>query len=289
MPRCRDTGAAGAGSGTTVPADASGEGHLRLSILGDTHRPPASRASRGTSRRSRAHTWHLQDAFLQLLSAAGQGCGVLDATGAAAREACGTAGSIPGPAQLLPWQEPFGFLSDLSPCCFPSAVLFQHLIIYRGLCGQLYRGSYCLIELLDSSAAKIITRVKKRYPLEEQPGERAELPMVEEGSTHPGARAGLPGEVWGVHHPHPTSSLAPASEDCKTDSCAGTARPRSCRQPSVDQPGAGISPGSAALPIYSDAELRASPPAEVGNGEFCSIFPFLRGNPAPGSPYPFCH
>lgn len=249
--RCHGAGTQGlpkrgqAGRSLPMPA---GEGHLHLSILGGTHRPPASRASRGTSRRSRAHTWHLQDAFLQLLSAAGQGCGVLDATGAAAREACGTAGSIPGPVQLLPWQEPFGFLSDLSPCCFPSAVLFQHLIIYRGLCGQLYRGSYCLIELLDSSAAKIITRVKKRYPLEEQPGDRAELPVVEEGSTHPGARAGLPGEVWVAHHPCPTSPLAPASEDCKTDSCAGTARPRSCWQPSVEQPGAGISPGSAALP-----------------------------------------
>lgn len=98
------------------------------------------------------------------LSEAGQGCGVLDVAGTADREACGTAGSIPGPAQLLPWQEPFGFLSDLSRCCFPSAVLFQHLIIYCGLCGQLYRGSYCLIELLDSRAAKIITRVKKMIP-----------------------------------------------------------------------------------------------------------------------------
>lgn len=76
----------------------------------------------------------------------------------------GIAGSIPGPVQLLLWQEPFGFLSDLTPCCFPSAVLFQHLIIYRGLCGRLYRGSYCLIELLDSSAAKIIRSVKKKIP-----------------------------------------------------------------------------------------------------------------------------
>lgn len=50
---------------------------------------------------------------------------------------------------------PFGPV-DTYLCCFPSAVLFQHLIIYRGLCGRLYRGSYCLIELLDSRAAKII-------------------------------------------------------------------------------------------------------------------------------------
>lgn len=96
-------------------------------------------------------------------------------------------------------------LGSLSPCCFPSAVLFQHLIIYRGLCGRLYRGSYCLIELLDSSAAKIITCVKKRSPLEEQPGAWADLPMAVGGSTHPGTSARLAGEVWGVHHPCPTS------------------------------------------------------------------------------------
>lgn len=58
-----------------------------------------------------------------------------------------------------------GFLPDPSPCCFPSAGLFQHLIIYCRLCGQLYRGSYCLIELLDSSAAKIGTGTgKKGFP-----------------------------------------------------------------------------------------------------------------------------
>lgn len=52
----------------------------------------------------------------------------------------------------------------LSPLCFPSAVLFQHLIIYRGLCGRLCRGSYCLIELLDSSTAKIITHTQNCTP-----------------------------------------------------------------------------------------------------------------------------
>lgn len=144
-----------------------------------------------------------------LLSKAGQGCGVLDAAGTADGEVCGTAGSIPGPAQLLPWQEPFRFLSDLSQCCFPSAVLFQHLIIYCRLCGQLYRGSYCLIELLDSSAAKIITRVKKMIP----PPRAA---CGAEGKHPPwGPRASSGGDL-GCSLPSPPACSPSHPEDCNT-------------------------------------------------------------------------
>lgn len=261
------------------------------------------------------------------------GCGMrpgLRDAGCGMRPGPCTAGSIPDPVQLLPWQEPVGFLSALSPCCFPSAVLFQHLIIYRGLCGRLYRGSYCLIELLDSSAAKIITRVKKRYPLDKQPGERADLPVVG-GDGGGGGQHPPQGQTWACRGGLGSPAHVPRPEDCETQpegrgmprgserSVVGALRgaqgvaERGCCCPAapparwahvVAEPhrgAAGIHPASSPhpgpaspcpaplSPVGTDAELRASPPAEIGNREFGSIFPFPRGNPAPGSPCPFCY
>lgn len=89
-------------------------------------------------------------------------------------------------------------LSDPSPCCFPSAGLFQRLIIYRRLCGQLYRGSYCLIELLDSSAAKTGMRVEiKGSPL---------CGAARAAGTAPWGKFGFSGGIWGAATfipPHP--------------------------------------------------------------------------------------
>lgn len=112
---------------------------------------------------------------------------------------------------------PPGSLSML----LPSAGLFQRLIIYRRLCGQLYRGSYCLIELLDSSAAKTGTEAgkkKKRIPpplLVGQPGKQ--------GQHNPLGKIRLSRGNLGCCHPHPTSLPTEGSprERCQSRDAPG--------------------------------------------------------------------
>lgn len=94
----------------------------------------------------------------------------------------------------------------------PSAGLFQHLIIYRRLCGQLYRGSYCLIELLDSSAAKIGTGVEKKKKKDFK--KRATLLAGQhgkQGQQDPLGKIHLSRGNLGCCHLHPISALAPSS------------------------------------------------------------------------------
>lgn len=143
----------------------------------------------------------------------------------------------------------------LSPCCFPSAVLFQHLIIYRGLRGRLYRGSYCLIELLDSGAAKIITRRQKMGPRLHGPAGTAPSPRC-----------------WGHRPPLPVHD-AHLSPDP-----VGSA-PLAAVGPSQD----GGAPWEQRTPVC--AERGASPPARAGTVDFCSISLL----PAPGSACPLHH
>lgn len=87
---------------------------------------------------------------------------------------------------------PPGSLSML----LPSAGLFQRLIIYRRLCGQLYRGSYCLIELLDSSAAKTGTGAGKKKKGSPHPSLSGSPGSTD--STIPWERSGFPEEIWGA-------------------------------------------------------------------------------------------
>lgn len=144
----------------------------------------------------------------------------------------------------------------LSPCCFPSAVLFQHLIIYRGLRGRLYRGSYCLIELLDSGAAKIITRRQKMGPRLHGPAGTAPSPGC-----------------WG-HRPPPL----PVHDAHLSPDPMGSA-PLAAAGPSQD----GGAPWEQRTPVC--AERGASPPARAGTVDFCSISLL----PAPGSACPLHH
>lgn len=144
----------------------------------------------------------------------------------------------------------------LSPCCFPSAVLFQHLIIYRGLRGRLYRGSYCLIELLDSGAAKIITRRQKMGP-----------------RLHGPAGTAPSSGCWG-HRPPPL----PVHDAHLSPDPVGSA-PLAAVGPSWD----GGAPWEQRTPVC--AERGASPPARAGTVDFCSISLL----PAPGSACPLHH
>lgn len=153
-------GATGTESGRMVPTNARCRG------TSPCPHPIGTSRSQGTSHHSRPYTRHLLDAFLLLARAAG--CWMC--LGVAWHH-----GQHPRLLQLLRWQEPFGLLSAPSQCCFPSAVLFQHLISYCGLCGQLHRGSSCLIELLDSRAAKTMTRGKTRHLLDGQHQARASM------------------------------------------------------------------------------------------------------------------
>lgn len=175
----------------------------------------------------------------------------------------GTAGTVlprqrPAPLQLLPWQSRSGSSRPrgLSPCCFPSAGLFQHLIIYCGLRGRLYRGSYCLIELLDSGAAKIITRRQKMGPRPRGPAGTA---------LSPGCWGHRPPPLP-VHHAH----LSPDPMGAAPLAAAG---------PSRD----GGAPWEQRTPVC--AERGASPPARAGNVDIGSVSLL----PAPGSACPLRH